>query len=61
VQGAPVEQGAKAIAVLAGGEVTSEPSGSYFSDGVATPPSGAARDDKMRHALWDETVRLAKL
>ena len=61
VQGAPVDQGARAIAVLAGGEVTSEPSGSYFSDGVATPPSGAARDDKMRHALWDTTVQLAKL
>jgi NAD(P)-dependent dehydrogenase (short-subunit alcohol dehydrogenase family) len=61
VQGASVEQGAKAIAMLAGGEVTSEPSGSYFSDGVATPPSSAARDAQTRHALWDATLRLAKL
>ncbi|HET9988015.1 MAG TPA: SDR family NAD(P)-dependent oxidoreductase [Kofleriaceae bacterium] len=61
VQGASVEQGAKAIAVLAGGEITSEPSGSYFSDGVATPPSSAARDAQTRHALWDATLRLAKL
>ncbi|MEO6773553.1 MAG: SDR family NAD(P)-dependent oxidoreductase [Kofleriaceae bacterium] len=61
VQGASVEQGAKAIAVLAGGEITSEPSGSYFSDGVATPPSSGARDAQARHALWDATLRLAKL
>lgn len=61
VQGASVETGAKAIAVLAGGEVVSDPSGSYFSDGVATPPSTAARDQATRHALWDATLRLAKL
>src|SRR3569623_1204557 len=61
VQGAPVEQGARAIAVLAGGEITSEPSGSYFSAGVATPPSTAARAPQTRHELWDATMRLADL
>jgi len=61
VQGAPVETGAKAIAMLAGGEAVTEPSGSYFSDGVATPPSTAARDSQTRHALWEATLRLAKL
>ncbi|MEO8554244.1 MAG: SDR family NAD(P)-dependent oxidoreductase, partial [Kofleriaceae bacterium] len=61
VQGAPVETGAKAIALLAGGEAVTEPSGSYYSDGVATPPSSAARDPQTRQALWEETLRLAKL
>jgi NAD(P)-dependent dehydrogenase (short-subunit alcohol dehydrogenase family) len=61
VQGAPVETGARAIAVLAGGEAVTEPSGSYFSDGVATPPSNAARDPQTREALWEATLRLAKL
>lgn len=61
VQGAPVETGARVIAVLAGGEAVTEPSGTYFSDGVATPPSNAARDPQTRAALWEATLRLAKL
>jgi len=61
VQGASVEKGAQAIAVLAGGEIVGEPSGSYFSDGVATPPSVAARDPQTREALWNAAARLAKL
>jgi NAD(P)-dependent dehydrogenase (short-subunit alcohol dehydrogenase family) len=61
VQGASVEHGAKAIAMLAGGEVVSEPSGSYFNDGVATPPSVAARDPGVRLALWSAATRLANL
>ncbi len=60
VQGKPVEQGAEAIAMLAGG-ITSEPSGSYFADGVATPPSSVARDPAIRKALWDASLRLAKV
>ncbi len=60
VQGKPVEQGARAIAMLAAGPTT-EPSGSYFSDGVATPPSSVARDPAIRKALWDATTRLAKV
>jgi NAD(P)-dependent dehydrogenase (short-subunit alcohol dehydrogenase family) len=61
VQGASVEQGGRAIAQLAGGERTSEPSGSYFSDGVATPASASARDAAVRERLWHETITLAKL
>ncbi len=61
VKGASVDQGAQAIAVLAGGEVVNEPSGSYFTDGVATPPSVAARDPQLREALWNAASRLTKL
>jgi retinol dehydrogenase-14 len=61
VQGASVEQGGRAIARLAGGETTDEPSGSYFSDGVATPASSAARDAGVRERLWLDTLTLAKL
>jgi hypothetical protein len=46
---------------LASAESVDDPSGSYFSDGVATQPSPAARDPQTRAALWDESVRLAKL
>jgi NAD(P)-dependent dehydrogenase (short-subunit alcohol dehydrogenase family) len=63
VQGAPVEKGAEAIALLAAGDIH-DPSGSYFSGGVATPPkmmSVAARDATMREALWNACARLAKL
>jgi len=60
VQGKPVEQGAQAISMLAGG-ATTEPSGSYFDHGVATPPSSLARDATLRKALWDATARLAKV
>ncbi len=60
VQGKPVEQGAHAIALLAGGVLTA-PSGSYFCDGVATPPSSGARDPAIRQALWDASARLAKV
>ena len=59
VQGAPVERGAAAIVRLAGGETTDAPSGSYFSDGVMTPPSHAARDAAVRRRLWDASVGLA--
>ncbi|HEX4455378.1 MAG TPA: SDR family NAD(P)-dependent oxidoreductase [Kofleriaceae bacterium] len=61
VQGASVEHGGRAIAQLAGGERTDEPSGSYFSDGIATPASSAARDAAVRERLWRETITLAKL
>jgi len=60
VQGKPVEQGAQAIAMLAGG-VTTEPSGSYFDHGVATPPSSVARDANIRRSLWAATALLAKV
>jgi NAD(P)-dependent dehydrogenase (short-subunit alcohol dehydrogenase family) len=61
VQGQSVEQGAKTSVRLAAAESVDEPSGSYFADGVATPPSVAARDAKVRAQLWDASVRLAKL
>ncbi len=63
VAGATTDAGAKTSIRLASGEATSneEPSGSYFSDGVATPPATAARDAAARAALWDASVRLARL
>lgn len=61
VAGAATETGARTLVRLAGEEQASEPSGSYFSDGVATPPAGAARDAQARAALWDASVKLARL
>jgi hypothetical protein len=60
VQGMTPEQGARTSIRLAGGESVDEPSGSYYSDGVATPPSAAARDSRVRKALWEKSVELAK-
>lgn len=57
VAGASPESGARMIVRLAGGDVI-EPSGSYFSDGVATPPATAARDREARDSLWTETTQL---
>jgi NAD(P)-dependent dehydrogenase (short-subunit alcohol dehydrogenase family) len=59
VQGGSVEQGARTIVRLATGETVDEPSGTYFSDGVATPPASAARDRATRDRVWGESVRLA--
>lgn len=61
VQGAPVEQGARTSVRLAGSETVDDPSGTYFSDGTATPPAASARDAAVRTALWDATAHLAKL
>jgi len=61
VAGAAVETGAKAQVRLAGEETVSAPSGSYFSEGVQTQPAAGARDATMRAALWEASVRLAKL
>ena len=60
VRGAPVEVGAREIVRLASAADVGEPSGSYFSDGVATPPAHAARDRALRDALWEATARLAR-
>ena len=47
---------------LAGGEPVDEPSGSYFSDGVATPPAAAARDARgPRARCGTPSLELAKL
>ncbi|MEJ7599888.1 MAG: SDR family NAD(P)-dependent oxidoreductase [Kofleriaceae bacterium] len=61
VTGMATEAGAKTIVRLAGAVTTDEPSGSYFSDGVVTPPATTARDGAAREALWQLSARLAKL
>lgn len=61
VAGAAADTGARTIVRLAGEEQASDPSGTYFSDGVATPPSTTARDLQTRAALWAASTRLAQL
>jgi NAD(P)-dependent dehydrogenase (short-subunit alcohol dehydrogenase family) len=61
IAGVTAEAGARTVVRIAGEEQPSEPSGTYFSDGVATPPSAAARDPRVRAALWDASARLARL
>jgi len=61
VQGAPVDVGARTQVRLAAAESVDDPSGTYFNDGTATPPAVFARDAQARQALWDASVRLAKL
>ena len=61
VAGASTEEGARTLVRLAGEEQVSAPSGSYFSDGVQAQPAPAARDAAMRAALWDASLRLARL
>jgi NAD(P)-dependent dehydrogenase (short-subunit alcohol dehydrogenase family) len=61
IAGGAAEAGAKTQVRLAGEEAVSAPSGSYFSEGVQTQPGPGARDAAMRAALWEASVRLAKL
>ena len=61
IAGATPEQGARTITRLAAALAVDEPTGTYYSDGVATPPSAAARDANARAQLWDASMRLAKL
>lgn len=61
VAGIAPDVGANTSVRLAGGVTEDEPSGSYYSDGVATPPAQAAREEGARQRLWDESVKLAKL
>jgi NAD(P)-dependent dehydrogenase (short-subunit alcohol dehydrogenase family) len=61
VQGLTPEAGAKTSVMLAGAQSVDEPSGSYFSDGVASQPASTARDPQIRAQLWDVSVTLAKL
>jgi NAD(P)-dependent dehydrogenase (short-subunit alcohol dehydrogenase family) len=61
VAGASPEAGARTSVRLAGEATPSAPSGSYFSDGVYSQPAAGARDPAMRAALWDASIRLAKL
>ena len=63
VAGSPVEVGARTSIRLASAEAVSidEPSGSYFSEGVVTPPAVAARDPDARARLWAQAAALANL
>jgi NAD(P)-dependent dehydrogenase (short-subunit alcohol dehydrogenase family) len=61
VQGQSAELGARTSVRLAAGEAVDDASGSYFSDGSATQPAVSARDAKVREALWEASLRLAKL
>lgn len=61
IAGIQPEVGARTSVMVASGTSEDEPSGSYFSDGVATPPAAAARDSDARQKLWDLSVELAKL
>ena len=58
VAGSSTEAGAKTSIRLAGATSVDDPSGTYFSDGSATPPATSARDAKARDALWATSVRL---
>lgn len=61
VAGATPEVGARTLVRLAGEEQVSAPSGSYFCYGVQAQPAPAARDAAVRAALWEASLRLAKL
>jgi retinol dehydrogenase-12 len=61
IAGAAPDTGAKASIRLAGEEAVTAPSGSYFSEGIQTQPAKAALDAAMRAALWEASLRLAKL
>jgi NAD(P)-dependent dehydrogenase (short-subunit alcohol dehydrogenase family) len=61
VAGAAAEAGARTPVRLAGEEAVSAPSGSYFNEGVQAQPAASARDAALRTALWDASLRLAKL
>jgi len=61
IAGASPESGARTAVRLAAEDTASAPSGSYFSDGVPSQPAPNARDAAMRDALWEASLRLAKL
>lgn len=61
IAGTTPDAGAKTSVMLASGIAEDAPSGSYFSDGVATPPASAARDEDARGKLWDLSVKLANI
>jgi NAD(P)-dependent dehydrogenase (short-subunit alcohol dehydrogenase family) len=61
VAGMTPETGAASVVRLAASIATDEPSGTYFSEGIATPPSATAQDAALRETLWRISTRLAKL
>jgi NAD(P)-dependent dehydrogenase (short-subunit alcohol dehydrogenase family) len=61
IAGAAIETGAKTSVRLASGEGVDEPSGTYFSEGVATPPASGAHDEPTRRQLWELSAKLCGL
>jgi NAD(P)-dependent dehydrogenase (short-subunit alcohol dehydrogenase family) len=61
IAGTKPEAAAAPIVRLAASTTADDPSGAYYSDGVATPPSSTARDPAARAQLWDVSRGLAKL
>jgi NAD(P)-dependent dehydrogenase (short-subunit alcohol dehydrogenase family) len=60
IAGGQTEAGARALVRLASEAQASEPSGTYYNEGVATQPAAAARDAQAREQLWEASVRLAR-
>lgn len=52
VAGDSVDAGAKTSVMLAGNETVDEPSGTFYSNGVASKAAPAALDAATREALW---------
>jgi NAD(P)-dependent dehydrogenase (short-subunit alcohol dehydrogenase family) len=61
VAGSSTENGAKTSVLLAGKLEADEPSGTYYSDGVASKPAPSALDEATRQSLWLESIRYAGL
>jgi len=61
VAGASAEKGAATQSMLAGKIDVDEPSGTYYSDGVASKPAPSALDEATRQQLWLESIRYAGL
>jgi NAD(P)-dependent dehydrogenase (short-subunit alcohol dehydrogenase family) len=61
VAGASAEAGAKTSVMLAGQTSVEEPSGTYYSEGVASKPAQSAYDEATRQQLWLESIRYAGL
>lgn len=61
VAGAPADSGAKTSVTLAGKTDVDEPSGTYYSDGLAAKPAQSAYDEATRQQLWLESIRYAGL
>ena len=59
VAGGSPDAGAKTSIMLAGNTAVSEPSGTYYSEGVAASPAAAANDATTREALWTASERYA--
>ncbi|MBA3501503.1 MAG: SDR family NAD(P)-dependent oxidoreductase [Myxococcota bacterium] len=61
VAGASVEDGAKTSVLLAGKLDVDEPSGTYYSEGLASTPAPSASDAAVREQLWSLSMRYAGL